>query len=144
MIGYVILGIFALLLAVILIRAACFNPKPQKAVSQEEVTFDREKAIDALQQLVRCKTISYNDHSQEDEAEFRKLIDLLPSLYPKVFDACSFQLIYDTHCQRNFRSDNSQVDGIFFSPSTDTFDIFCFNIYAYSIFSDSGISRSAV
>ena len=95
MIGYVILGIFALLLAVILIRAALFNPKPQKAASQEEVTFDREKAIDALQQLVRCKTISYNDHRAEDEAEFRKLIDLLPGLYPKVFETCSFRELPD-------------------------------------------------
>ena len=93
--GYVILGVVGLLLAVILLRAAFFNPKPQKAVSQEEVHFDREKAIDALQQLVRCKTISNHDHALEDEGEFRKLIDLLPGLYPKVFDTCSFRELPD-------------------------------------------------
>ena len=95
MIGYVILGIFALLLAVILLRAACFTPKAQQEISREEVAYDEEKAIDALQQLVRCKTISYNDHALEDEAEFRKLIDLLPGLYPKVFEICSFQELPD-------------------------------------------------
>ena len=89
--GYVILGLVGLLLAVILLRAALFNPKPQNAGERAEVTFDREKAIAALQQLVRCKTISCNNHSQEDEAEFRKLIDLLPGLYPKVFETCSFR-----------------------------------------------------
>ena len=93
--GYVILGVVGLLLAVILLRAAFFNPKPQKAVSQEEVHFDREKAIDALQQLVRCKTISNHDHALEDEGEFRKLIDLLPGLYPKVFETCSFRELPD-------------------------------------------------
>ena len=93
--GYVILGVVGLLLAVILLRAALFNPKPQKAVSQEEVHFDREKAIDALQQLVRCKTISNHDPALEDEGEFRKLIDLLPGLYPKVFETCSFRELPD-------------------------------------------------
>jgi hypothetical protein len=93
--GYVILGVVGLLLAVILLRAAFFNPKPQKAVSQEEVHFDREKAIDALQQLVRCKTISNHDPALEDEGAFRKLIDLLPGLSPKVFETCSFRELPD-------------------------------------------------
>ena len=35
-------------------------------------------------------TISYNDHSLEDKAEFRKLKDLLPKLYPNVFSACDY------------------------------------------------------
>ena len=93
--GYAILGIFLLLLAVILIRALCFNPKPQKAASREEVSFDRERAVNALQQLVQCKTVSCNDPALEDEGEFRKLIDLLPGLYPNVFRVCSFQELPD-------------------------------------------------
>lgn len=65
--GYVILGLVGLLLAVILLRAALFNPKPQKAGERAEVTFDREKAVDALQKLVRCKTISnLSQHSIMD------------------------------------------------------------------------------
>lgn len=43
--------------------------------------------MDSLAQLVRCKTVSYNDHSLEDEGEFQKLISLLPTLYPNVFAA---------------------------------------------------------
>ena len=67
MIGYIILGLFVAFLAVILIRAACFNPKKQPAVDCTPVEFDRDGAVDALAQLVSCKTISYNDHSLEDE-----------------------------------------------------------------------------
>ncbi len=95
MVGWIILGLVALLLAVLLIRAAAFRPKAQPPLSQEEVTFDRDAAVDALQKLVQCKTVSYNDRAAEDEAEFQKLIDLLPGLYPKVFAVCSLQQLPD-------------------------------------------------
>ena len=87
---YILLGLLAVLLAVLLIRTLCFNPKPQGKISDEIITLDKEKVISNLQTLVRCKTISYNDRAMEDEGEFRKLIDSLPGLYPKVFETCSF------------------------------------------------------
>ena len=95
MIGYVIAGLVSLLLAVILIRALCFRPKAQNYGERKEVSFDRKKAIEALQKLVQCKTVSYNDPAMEDDGEFRKLIDLLPELYPQVFAVCDFQELPD-------------------------------------------------
>ena len=95
MIGYLILAALALLLAVILIRTLCFRPKPQPEGDQEQYAFNREQAVDALAQLVRCKTVSHNDHEKEDEQEFAKLIGLLPTLYPRVFDECSVQQLPD-------------------------------------------------
>lgn len=95
MVVYIILGLFALLLAVILLRAALFNPKKKAPVLEEPVEFDKEAAVAALQQLVMCRTISHNDPSLEDNAEFRKLISLLPTLYPRVFDICSVQELPD-------------------------------------------------
>ena len=86
----IIFGIVAAFLAVILVRTLRFTPKAQPATSQEEVSFDKDAAIDTLGQLIRCKTISYSDHSLEDDAEFDKLIDLLPNLYPNVFKTCAF------------------------------------------------------
>ena len=90
MIGYVILGLVAVFLAVILIRACMFRPKKQPPVSYQEISLDREKAVNALAELIKCKTISYSDPSLEDDAEFEKLVDLLPQLYPKVFEICEF------------------------------------------------------
>ena len=95
MTGYLILAALALLLAVILIRTLCFRPKPQPEGDQEQYAFNREQAVDALAQLVRCKTVSHNDHEKEDEQEFAKLIGLLPTLYPRVFDECSVQQLPD-------------------------------------------------
>ena len=89
MIGYCILGVFVVLIAVILLRAACFKPKAQPAAAESQVSFDEQAAVDALAALVRCKTVSYSDHSKEDDAEFEKLVSSLPALYPRVFDICS-------------------------------------------------------
>ena len=91
MIGWILLGIVVAFLAVLVIRALCFTPKPQRKIDESPVAFDQASAVSALQKLVQCKTISYNDPALEDEAEFQKLIDLLPTLYPKVFEVCSFQ-----------------------------------------------------
>lgn len=95
MVGYVILGIVVLLFAVVLIRTALFRPKAQPPVADETVEFDRDAAINALSQLVKCKTVSYNDPALEDDAEFEKLIGLLPGLYPRVFDICSMDRLPD-------------------------------------------------
>lgn len=93
--GYIILGIVILFFAVVLIRTIRFTPKKQPVISDEPVDFDREAAVNALAQLVRCKTVSYSDRTLEDEDEFRKLIGLLPTLYPRVFDVCSMDQLPD-------------------------------------------------
>ena len=95
MIGYLILFLITLFAAVIAVRTARFTPKPQPAVSEETFGFDKAAAVDALVQLVRCKTVSYNDKALEDDGEFEKLIGLLPGLYPKVFEVCSFDRLPD-------------------------------------------------
>ena len=95
MIGFAIAAVIVVFLAVVTVRALRFTPKPQPRLSQEEVSFDRDAAVDALAQLVRCKTVSYNDHSLEDEAEFQKLISLLPRLYPNVMETCEFRQLPD-------------------------------------------------
>ncbi len=95
MIGYWILAVLVAFIAVVAIRTIRFRPKPQPEVTKEEIAFDHDAAVDSLAQLVRCKTVSYNDHSLEDEGEFQKLISLLPTLYPNVFAACTFRQLPD-------------------------------------------------
>ena len=86
----ILIGIFAAFLAVILVRAACFRPKSQPLADSTSVEFDRQAPVDALAALIQCRTISYHDHSLEDDNEFEKFISLLPGLYPQVFRICSF------------------------------------------------------
>lgn len=95
MMGYILLVLVALFVTVVTVRTLRFKPKAQPEISKENYKFDKEAAVDALAQLVRCKTVSYNDKSLEDDGEFEKLISLLPGLYPRVFDVCSVDQLPD-------------------------------------------------
>lgn len=90
------LVLFAIVaIAMILIRALTFKPGAQPLVDATPMEFDKDRATETLRTLVRCKTVSYRDPSLEDNAEFEKLIDSLPTLYPNVFSACSMQRLPD-------------------------------------------------
>ena len=85
---FTVLGILAVFILVVIIRTFAFVPRENSAHDYEEVTFDKDAAVSALGELVKCKTVSRYSHDQEDEAEFEKLISLLPTLYPNVWKKC--------------------------------------------------------
>ena len=89
MILWIIVALIALFLAVILLRAACFKPLPEEPLQGEIPQFDAQKAIDDLQAMIRCKTVSDKDKTKEDEAEFKKLLNLLPKMFPNVYKTCT-------------------------------------------------------
>ena len=89
MIGLVILGLVLVFLVILVVRALMFNPKPQPKLETTPVDFDRDAAVSALQQLVRCRTVSNVDPALEDDGEFEKLVALLPELYPNIYGACT-------------------------------------------------------
>ena len=76
------------LIAVILARTLMFTPPKTEEKSFEDVEQDREAGVRNLAALIQCKTVSYEDSSLEDDAEFEKLIGLLPELYPNVWKTC--------------------------------------------------------
>ena len=87
--------VLALFLIFIISRALCFNPKEGIKTIEQEESFNGDKAVESLCELVRCKTISYRDKKLEDNSEFQKLISKLPFLYPNVFEKCSFEELED-------------------------------------------------
>lgn len=78
---------------VLLVRAAKFNPKKNIKPSGKQVELDEEKIVKDMQEMIRCKTISYNDSTLIDEAEFEKFRNLLPELFPNVHNTCTCQFI---------------------------------------------------
>lgn len=82
-------------IAVLLIRGAAFKPQKTELASVSDESFDSDRAIDSLCALVRCKTVSYRDSSLEDDAEFEKLISLIPTLYPNVHKECTLSRLPD-------------------------------------------------
>ncbi len=92
---WIILGLLALFLGVLIVRTLMFTPKPPVEAMGGEETFDRDRIVEALRTLVRFPTVSYKDPSLEDDAAFEGLIASLPTLYPKVFETCTFERMPD-------------------------------------------------
>lgn len=88
MFGWIILAAVLVFIAVIVIRTLQFKPAPETPREKVAVSFDGNAAVENLRQLVRCKTVSREDPAMEDDAEFEKLIALLPELYPHVWANC--------------------------------------------------------
>lgn len=95
MIGWIILAAVVAFLAVVLIRTAMFKPKDDGKKEYEPVEFDRDAAINSLAELIKCRTVSYYDHTLEDDAEFEKLIGKLPELFPNVVKTCPLMRFED-------------------------------------------------
>lgn len=85
---FLILTMLAVLIVVVLARALAFKPAEEPNIPAASETFDEAKAINDLQALIRCRTVSYTDKGLEDEAEFDKLVAKLPELFPHVHQAC--------------------------------------------------------
>ena len=82
------LGALLLLVAVLVIRALRFKPYTAPERTPAPLEFDREKAVNDLAEMIRCKTVSDQDPTKEDAAEFEKFHALLPRLFPAVYAAC--------------------------------------------------------
>ena len=93
MIGYFILALILIWVAVILIRAVMFKPYPEPEMVEEAVTLQEEKIVQDMSDMIKCKTISYSDVSMMDMGEFEKFQILLKERFPLVHQACSLEKI---------------------------------------------------
>jgi len=104
---YILLAVILCFVGVILVRTLMFKPKHTVEADNSEVKFDSERAVENLRRLVRCKTVSYSDSALEDDAEFEKLIKLLPELYPNVFKNCEYKELPDRGLLFKWKGKNS-------------------------------------
>ena len=88
---YVLIGLgvaIVAIIAVIAIRTIRFKPKKAAPCEKSEEIFDKDTAVKNLSELIKCRTVSHTDNIGEDDVEFSKLTDMLPSLYPAVHRVC--------------------------------------------------------
>lgn len=69
----------------VIIRAVNFKPINTVEYNNETFDFDRDRSLETLRELIKCKTVSYKDRALEDKTEFDKLVSLLSRLYPNVY-----------------------------------------------------------
>lgn len=85
---WIVLAVIAVFLVILLARAAAFKPKEEIKPSGEKPELDEQKIVEHMAEMIRCRTISYNDEKLIEQKEFEKFRELLPVLYPKVHETC--------------------------------------------------------
>lgn len=90
---YAVLGLLALLIAVLLVRTAAFKPKEEPAPEALEVKFDHDKAIDNFVAMIQCKTVSSRNPELQDDKEFERFRELLKKRYPNIHKTCKMERI---------------------------------------------------
>lgn len=96
MAGYIILGLIAVWIAVVLIRTMLFKPYPEPEMVEEKVNLNEEKIVWDMSDMIQCKTVSYQDKSLIDWKEFERFQLLLKERFPRVHEICSLEKIGDT------------------------------------------------
>lgn len=115
---YVILGIVAavvLFLLVLIVRALSFKPEKIERDAPEALTFDRDKIISDMGDMIKCKTISCRDKSCEDEGEFGKFRDLLPKLFPETHKVCERKILGDRSILYHWKGKSADKPVVFMS-----------------------------
>ncbi|MEG1523800.1 MAG: M20 family peptidase [Clostridia bacterium] len=106
-------GLLALWLIVILVRAISFRPKVQAAPAVDEAEVDENRAIESLQKMIQCKTISYFDEALIDESEFDRFRALLVERFPRVYAACKFERIGQSGLLYTLKGKKSDLPSVF-------------------------------
>lgn len=115
---YIVLGVIGaivLFLFVLVLRALSFKPENKEKKQKTEITFDTEKAISDLGEMIKCKTISCRNKSLEDDAEFDKFRDLLPQLFPEIHKIVDRKLIGNRAILYHWKGKSASAPVIFMS-----------------------------
>ncbi len=112
MIGWIILGLLIVFIAVIVTRALLFAPPAAEVQTAEEIELDYGAATDHLAQMVRLCTVSSRNTVLVDNRQFEAFQNLLPVLYPEVTKTCPREFIGETgmlYHWKGVQSDNPTV-----------------------------------
>ncbi len=91
----VILGLLALLVCVLLVRAASFKPHPEE-INRAPVEVDGDKALQNLSTLVKFRTVSNADYDKTDKEVFARYRAKLKELYPNVTAKAEYRELGNT------------------------------------------------
>ena len=109
---YTVLGLLAVLIAIVIIRALCFKPKAMPQAKNEKVELDEAKIVADMSDMIKCKTVSYADESLVDRAEFAKFEALLADRFPLIHEKCTLEKVGKTgllYCLKGSSSEKPSV-----------------------------------
>ena len=112
MIGWIIAGAILVFVLVLIVRTLQFKPQQQEEVAVEEIQVDKEKIVQDMVSMIRCKTVSYQDESLTDWTEFEKFQALLVERFPLVHEKATLEKIGKTgllYCLKGRSSEKPSV-----------------------------------
>ncbi len=90
---WIVLGALAVLIAALVMRTLKFVPPAGEPGVEDPIDLNHEKIVQDMVDMIRCKTVSYNDESLMDFGEFEKFQTLLAERFPKVHEAAELHHI---------------------------------------------------
>lgn len=84
----ILCAIIFIFLFIIILRALLFNPKKINIKVKERQ--EDNKIVEQLGQMLKYKTISYEDESLIDFSEYQNFINKVKEMFPLVFSKCEF------------------------------------------------------
>lgn len=100
-----VLGLFLVYLT---LKALLFRPQPENETAPFAESIDGDRAVRSLTRMIQCKTVSHDDTSLEDEAEFEKFRALLKDTYPMVHEHCPLRRIGRTGLLYHWRGKRAE------------------------------------
>ena len=91
--GYIMFGLVIALVSILLIRAAMFRPQSMQEKEFAPVNVDKEKIVQDMVEMIRCKTISNSDKALVDYTEFEKYHGVLERCFPLIHERCRLEKI---------------------------------------------------
>lgn len=85
-----------LFIGIILVRAVSFKPDAEPEIQASPVQLNQEKIVKDMQDMIRCKTISYSDEALIDRGEFERYKQVLIDCFPAVHTHMTRELIGKT------------------------------------------------
>lgn len=115
MAGYIIGAVLVLLVvfvAILLVRTLLFVPKELPPVQQDTITVDREKIVNDMISMIRCKTVSNRDDALVDWGEYTKFQELLKERFPLVHQHCTLEHVGKTGLLYHWQGKSAQEPSV--------------------------------
>ena len=96
LIAGIILTVLAVFIIVILVRTIRFQPKPEVPAEETPVTVNKEKIVEDMVDMIRCRTVSNRDEAMVDRNEFTKFHKLLEERFPHIHSTCHLEKVGKT------------------------------------------------
>lgn len=109
----ILLAALLVLAAVVLVRAAQFKPQETVRPQATSVEINKEKIVEDMADMIRCKTVSYRQEELIDRTEFAKFEALMEERFPLVYQACTFQKIGKTGLMYHLKGKSSEEPSVF-------------------------------